>query len=450
MRLKQIFASIILAVLALGFVAAPPAQAADRIRIVYGHLAMTQDDQGFLAFDGAAWDFGAEAWKEYCATIANAGASSVRIFPEPPWGGHKYGRRSQFCPFVLDPATNKWDLSRFNDWYFPILRQIVEIANSYNLEVWIPWFDSCEVQRERDGSPKPWGQWSPWIQNIQGVSHFYDAKADPYARAWVKRLVKEMAGRKVFWPWGNELGSNRYPEWARRVIFPLVRELGIPYDRMTYGAVMGEAPYLGEGKFGDASTPQDTARKFFGEDFPPESNKFKILREVHACGRPAADAFTTYGLHPAQAAYWWGGKPVGKFVLSDDGVHEWPNPKDGGRPDSARWKAMATWALQYSNLGGLEHCPEGGDLEYQAGVVAAIGAAYHAKFGTWPVNYGKWHYEPPPPPPDPEPEPEPDPEPPPPPPPDPQPQPEVHKAAWWIAPVVAVLAAIAYLIGRKK
>jgi hypothetical protein len=230
------------------------------------------------------------------------------------------------------------------------------------------------------------------------------------------------------------------------VLFPLIRELKIPFDRMTYGAVMGEAPYLGDGKFGDKFTYQDEARKFFGEDFPPESNKFLLTREVHKCGTTATDAFTPWGLHPAQAAFWWGNKPVGPWLISDDGTKEnWPSG-DGGRPDAAKWEKLARWAFGYKNCAGVEHCPEGGGLEYQVSVIEAISEAYKLAFGAWPDNYGKWHYEPPAPPPDPEPEPEPEPQPEPQPEPIPVPPHPWFKDNWgWVALVAIIATALLIL-----
>ncbi len=84
-------------------------------------------------------------------------------------------------------------------------------------------------------------------------------------------------------------------------------------------------------------------------------------------------------------------------------IFEWPqslaivsrNPIDGGRPDAARWKAMAAWAFPLRNLRGVEHLDEGGPIEYQITVMEEIAAAYHDTFGAWPQNRGKWVYVPP-------------------------------------------------------
>jgi len=386
-RLRQVFAALILVALIAGI---PAAQAAAKPKIVYGHLfPLELEPGGFLLREGGTWSLDVERLKEYAARTANAGADAWRVFPYGVWGPRPDGRASQFSPWQLDPETDKWDLSKPADYYWPIVRQVVEILNAYGMEAWFCWFDMCQLH---DGV---WTPYSPWLYNVQGISGFYGTKADPYTQAFVRRAVREIEGLDVLWPWGNELGGKDYPGWARRVIFPLVRELGIPYDRMTYGAVMDDAPYLGKGAWGEKSTLQDTARKYFGEDFPPEKNKTLVIREVHKCGTLAVDKYCPFGNNPEQAAYWWGGKPVGPFVLSDDGTKENLPSDDGGRPDAERWAAMIARYSKYSNLYAVEHCPEGGDLEYQVGVLESMSAAVFKASGSWPANYGKWTYVPP-------------------------------------------------------
>lgn len=345
----------------------------DRVKIIYGHLAMTDYSFGFvsLASDKKTWSLDETAWKTHCSGIAKAGANAVRILPYAVWEPRPYGRTSQFCPWALDKATNRWDLMKWNPYYFPIMTRIIKIANDCGLEVLFPWFDHCQQQ------PGTWTKYTPWRNNINGVTSFYDTKADKLCYYWIRMVLRKFEGLNVLYPWGNELAENKKAlDWVRRVIFPAIKAFKIPYDRMTYGFTMDQAEYLGKGKFADKSTYQDQARKFFGEYFPPEQNKLKLIREVHKCGTLALDSFCPYGHRPAQAAFWWGDKPaVGKWILSDDGVHECNNPKDGGRPDAARWKAMATWAKGLKNPPILEHLPEGGDLAYQINVIKAMRAA---------------------------------------------------------------------------
>lgn len=396
--------------------------------LVYGPLTFTDYGYGFMSSDGGAFTFDLKAWGQYCAAIANAGANAIRVLPYGVWGERAEGRKSQFSPYVLE--GEKWNLGKWNPEYFTIMRKALEIANKYRLTVWFCWFDNCQLQKGT------WTPMSPWMHNTQGITSFYEKGADKYCAAWVKKVIAEFGDLDIFWPWGNELNGDKTPAWARRVLFPLIKSLKIPYDRMTYGAVMDDAPYLGEGKFKDKATGQDIARKYFGEDFPPESNKFRLLREVHKCGTVKFDACTPFGKRPEQAAFWWGNKAVGDFVLSDDGVKEnWPS-EDGGRPDADRWGDMMARYLKYKNA-HFEHLPEGGSLDYQVSVLRAMSEAYKAKHGKYPSNYGNVAYEPPPaePVPDPEPTPEPTPE-------------EPNKVNWAVvgAIVGGILAIIALVL----
>ncbi len=358
----------------------------DRVNIIYGHMACTDFSFGFLSFDGKTWTLDEEAAKEHFCKIANSGANAVRILPYAVWEARPYGRKSQFCPWVLDSATNTWNLSKFNSYYFPIMRRLFEIINSYNMTVWFPWFDQCQMYA-------PGSSYSPWKHNTQGVSSFLDAAADPYTKSWIKKVVAEFAGLDVLWPWGNEVENPQYVPMAKRVIFPLIKSLKLDFNRMTYGAMMQECPYLGNGEYGDKLDNQGLLKAAIGDEFGDPA-KLDMYREVHAVGRPLdpPDKDRPFGTQFAQAMYFWGKNPIRK-VLSDDGVHECVNPIDGGRPTPAIWKAMATAALTYPvALGGrdklisFEHLPEGGDLDYQVSVIKAISEAYKARFGAWPEN----------------------------------------------------------------
>lgn len=399
----------------------------DKRWLVYGPLTFTDYGYGFMSSKDGVFTFDYEAWGKYCAAIANAGANAIRVLPYGVWGERAEDRKSQFSPYVLE--GEKWNLDKWNPEYFKIMRKALEIAVKYRLTVWFCWFDNCQLQ------PGTWTIYSPWKHNTQGIASFYDKTADKYCAAWVKKVVAEFGDLDIFWPWGNELNGDKTPEWARRVLFPLIKSLKIPYDKMTYGAVMDDAVYLGEGKFKDKSTGQDIVRKFFGEDFPPESNKFKLLREVHKCGTVKYDACTPFGKRPEQAAFWWGNKPVGDFVLSDDGTKEnWPS-SDGGRPDADRWGEMMSRYLRFKNA-HFEHLPEGGDLEHQIDVFKSMSEAYKAKHSKYPDNYGKVVYEPS----EPEPTPEPTPDP------VPAPQP-VNKTNWaLIGAIIGGILAILALV----
>ncbi len=358
----------------------------DRRWIIWGELCMGDTTVGYVRHNNTTnkWTLDAAAWKATCKAISEAGANAVRILPYGVWDARPNKRRSQFCPYQLDLVTNLWNFGKWNIDYFPIMRKAFEIANAAGLTVWFPWFDNCQLVTGY------WTKYSPWKNNLHGFTSFYDKRADGYCKNWIRKCIQKFGHLDMFWPWGNELANGKNAiDWVGRVIFPMIEELHIPYDRMTYGFTMDEAAYLGDGKFADKFTAQDTARKEFGVTFPPEANKFKVIREVHKCGTLPLDDDCPYGHRPAQAAFWWGNKPVGPFILSDDGVHEWPTSTDGGRPDAAHLKSMAAWAFKYKNCIGIEHIPEGGSVAYQANVFRAISESYRGRHGKWPINYKK-------------------------------------------------------------
>jgi hypothetical protein len=383
-------------------------------------LCCTDSSFDFVKFDGSNWSPDEEAWKEHVAAMANAGADAVRILPYAIWDAKPYGRKGQFCPWVLDEAADAWDLGRFNGHYYPIMRRIFEIANSYNLEVWAPWFDNCQLI---GGSSK----YSPWRHNVNGVITFYEEAADPFVIALIKKNLAEFSGLKMFWPWGNELNNVAVVDWAQRVIFKLLPSLGIPFNKMTYGATMSKAPYNGDGTFGQHFSKQDLIRAKFELVFGKDA-KMAVVREVHGCGSSAFDKFSPFGLELLQAAWWWANKKVGDWLPSDDGVHD-RDGKYGGRPGPETWYEMALWLMKnVKNLAGVEHCPETWSLALEVAVLEAISRAHKKAYGEWPKNYGKHHYEPPSPP-----VPPPPPEPPPPPPPPPPDEKGFWEKIWeWI------------------
>jgi len=269
--------------------------------------------------------------------------------------------------------------------YFPIMRKMFEIANAEKLTVWFPWFDECQQQKGK------WNTYSPWMNNVQGIPNFYDKKADRLCYYWIRMLLRKFDGLDMFYPWGNEFRETMYAaEWARRVLFPAVREFRVPLNKLTYGFTMDQRPYLGKGQFYDKpDTKQDVVRKWVGIDFPPEKNKTLIIREVHKCGTLPLDEYCEFGHRPAQAENWWKNPATGPYIWSTDGVKEWKNPLDGGRPPAATIKDMCDKAFTHANCVGIEYCPEGGTLSYQAGAVRAISTAYRARHGKWPSNYKK-------------------------------------------------------------
>jgi hypothetical protein len=361
---------VLLAFLTIGLGIAAPAP-----KLTYGWLCWS-DDAAMLSRDAGTWTLHVEPVREYLCAIANAGADEVRVLPYGVWGSRPDGLLSQFSPYAI--RDGRFDLATFNPDYFRIMRRIIEAANEYGLRVRFALFDNCQLA----GNYK-----NPWETNVQRIASFYGPDADRYSRAWIERVVLEFSGLDVSYALGNETTDPEFVGMARRVLIPIVRELGLKPERLYFGATMTRVPVVGDAYDLDApSTVQDLVRSefagAFGDDFA-----HKITREVHGCG-----AFLGIGTFADQAANWWAGKPVGPFELSDDG--EWAGAslcdrEDAGhvRPSAEQWTATIKATL-CKNV-SYEHLPKGGNLACQ---VQTLRAMYRAIYGRWPVE--KYAYTP--------------------------------------------------------
>ncbi|MHB8053668.1 MAG: hypothetical protein ACYDH3_00225 [Candidatus Aminicenantales bacterium] len=364
--LRKLSALVLLALLTLGM-----AGAATAPRIAYGWLCWS-DDATMLSRDSAsgAWTIHIEPVRQYLCAIANAGADEVRVLPYGVWGPRPDGILSQFSPYVVNGG--KFNLAEFNDYYFPIMRRFIEAANEYGLRVRFVWFDNCQLA----GNYK-----NPWETNGQGITSFYGKPADKYSRPWIRRVVQEFTGLDVSYALGNETTDPEFVGMADRVLIPAVRELGLNPSRLYFGATMSRVAWQGTGYDIHAPpTVQDLVRSHFAGEFG-DSFGHKIAREVHGCG---------VGIDPGslahQALWWWAGKPVGPFELSDDG--EWAGAskcdrEDAGhvRPSAEQWTATIKASL-CKNI-NYEHLPKGGDLACQ---VAVLRAMYRAIYDRWPTE----------------------------------------------------------------
>jgi hypothetical protein len=365
----------------------------DKIGIGFGRLAPMDE---FGSFDGTKFTLDEARLDKEDHAAANAGANFDHVFPYGVWGKHPGGKKdSQFQPYVLDTSRDKWDLSAFNSYYFPIMRRIFEIANGVNMSVIFDWFDNCQFH----GDTK---KWSPWISNVQGVETFYDTDADRYTRAWILRCLDAFAGLDVIWAFGNELDNQAFPEMAERIIIPIIKSKKLDFNRMTYGATT---------RIVSGDSVQDLIRQAIGDQFGPVAEK-NVIMEDH--GWPFTDSLPVWGDRPWRKLY------------SDDGCYTGKSKCDtysgqGARPSATEWGKMALDILKAypaavsgrERLISFEHLPAGGrsdNLDCQVETIKAISGAYRSRFGAWPSNYGKHPYVPPSPGPGPTP-PEPPPEP---------------------------------------
>jgi len=364
-------------------------------QIIYGPICMLQDPR-FVKYDSALdkWYLDENAVNiEFCA-VANAGATGIRLLPWGVWAGHPYGVKSQFQPYVLNADCTAFNLGAFNDWYFPIVKRVIEIANTYGLKVWWAWGDNCQFSGA-------YRKWSPWSNNTQGIGSFYETAAYSYFSKWIQKCRTEFAGLNVAWAWGNEVNNPGMRALAEACIFPILNQFD-PKE-MTYGASMKDAPYLGPGEYSGNAGMLDTLKGMVGTVFG-DKVKLAIWKEVHGVG---GKGYPKVPNRLDQALSWWA-RSVNNGIriwLSDDGTKDGDSECDvafdGARPSAERWAEIVKIALKYENDFTFEHLPQD---ESPAGLpcqVKTLKAIYKAVYGKDPVE--KYHYDPPVPPEPPEP-----------------------------------------------
>jgi len=341
------------------------------------------------SFDGKNFKLNEVGLATEARAIANAGANFVRVFPWGVWGTHKYGKKSQFQPYVLNTAKDKWDLSAFNAYYFPIMRKVIEIFNAVNMSVVCDLFENCQFHGLI-------AQWSPWAVNVQGVQRFWEPAADKYSKAWILRCLTEFKNYDWLVSWGNETIRAAIPDFTKRVIVPVIKLKKLDFKRMFYGPDMGAYKYLGNHAYArddNNRTVQDLVQGIFGDTFGLAA-KMAVVRPVHGCGGPCVpkDVKRPYGQNLDQAIYT--NKPVVRLLVSDDSVYNGDSKCDFDiqkryRPSAVTWGKMATYTLGLHPNVSFEHIPHGPVLGCHVATIKAISMAYRAKFGVWPKNYGK-------------------------------------------------------------
>ena len=355
---------------------------------------------------------------------ANAGANVVRVLPLSCW--EVKSREAMFQPFAWDTVQGAWDVSRYNDYYFPIVKEFVEVARTVGMKVLFELFDNCGLW--------PSIRWlNPWTWNANGIENFY-VEADPIYK-WVNKVIGEL-GNSVLYGMGNELtdavglirtnglltGTKMFSK-----ILPILKISGI--TPFSYGA--------------DLDIPTESthssvmkAMAMDVEQIWDENAKVQLFRPCHQACSATSDRVIT-------PVAWW---RYHSILFSDDGAFP--------RPTASEWAVAMKYVLdrqsidvaQFGQAGKarlmFEHCPESDDWEAEAGMINSmtdIAGLYWATFenkGRFPNDWVD---------PQPEPEPEPDPEP------QPEPEPGFNLWGWiknrlpWIV-LLIVLVIIAILV----
>jgi hypothetical protein len=379
--------------------------------ICFSDLCLLGDPR-FFTFDGQDWALDEVALNQWDCALANAGATMKRLMPWSVWLPHPHGMKSQFSPYVLQ--GDKFDLGKFNDYYFKITRRIIEIAKKYGITTTWCLADNCQFH----GKDK---KWSPWVANINGINSIYDPPARIYFKKFIERCKYEFGPLRVLWSWGNEMDNILFVDLARDTIYPMLKSQALNAINCTYGATMRSAAYDNGTYTPDFHTAQEQLKKDVGATFGDDI-KLAIWREVHGVGGNGYPSQPN-ALH--QALTWWARiRNNGiRIWLSDDGVWDGDSPcdvtiyegKEQRRPSAERWAQIIAIAKGFANDFVFEHLPKGGGENCQVNTIKAM---YKALNGHDPTT--RYYYDPEPP------------EPPEPVPPLPPPEPEPpKKVSWW-------------------
>jgi hypothetical protein len=342
---------------------------------------------------------------EYC-NAGNSGASFQRVMPWTVWGPHPEGMKSQFSPYILE--GDKFNLGKFNDYYFPIVRRVVMIAKSYGIKTYFDLTDNCQF------IPKTaeYRKWSPWVTNVQGITSVYDGSVGKdangnrvlkgsylYFDMFIEKCIAELGGEVAGFFWGNETNNGLFRPLANAVIFPWYQKGKLTFKTSAYGATMDACDKWGINPVTNKyeylcpeNSVQDLLKKDVGAVFG-EKAKLSIWKEVHSIGEVEPDVNPPHPLH--QALFWWGNHPI-RIFLSDDGVFRGDSKCDiepeteHTRPSAERWGRVINHCLGYRNDFYWEHLPKGGYIECQGRTLQEM---YKALNGKYPVK--KYHYEPP-------------------------------------------------------
>ena len=348
-----------------------------------------------------------EDWRDWLKAISNAGANAFRIMPYAFWkyesGDPDLPMQKRFQPYYFDPVKRKWDLARFNDYYFPILRTMLEDAKAARMVCWFSLFDNCQNHNKFP---------TPWKNNLQGIKRFYQDWE--YTKFWIDKVLQEFKCLPVVYELGNEISADGVSmevakEWGIRVIHYLL-ENGIAPENICLGATFPDIKY----------TPEDTKKPFkakyrnlsaelkksyvFRPDnkYGGEHAKKAVFRPAHRCLDQKTEddkKFPKTGIMLRGVLHWFGGKPKGSdpsLVYSDDGTRYGGPSCDQDlqnnkiRPGIEKWNNGLDLIFSYNPRRGkvaIEHLPsKKATLDCQVEILNFISERYKKKYGKFPRN----------------------------------------------------------------
>ena len=382
----------------------------DRIPICAGFICITGDPR-IVEFYGTKWILHEETYRELMTRCSGAGVRLVRKMLWSPFG--KTGSvKNMFSPYAL--SGEHFDLEKWNDWYWPIMRKMQAIDKSVNITNRYDIADNCDFAVGGN-----WYKYVPWKNNIQGIKTLYQKEAWPYYEKLARKAV-EMFGKGQYYSTGNEMENPGVIPIFEKVIVKLIKEGVFTPERFAYGPTMVEAnyvnpPVLEDGKLTHYPSPvkEGTLGQFKARagDLLGETIKRLIYRDVHSVGSPPTDAIRKFGPREHQMIACWGKYPIRawastdgkKLALTDPRASKCDKDFDGARLSHTVWYSMAKDLIgAYKDAKGgmqrcliLEHCPQTMDPECLALTFLAISKAVKEMTGTLPENLGRWPYTPP-------------------------------------------------------
>jgi hypothetical protein len=344
MKLSKVFA---------GKVFQPDPSHIEIVSSYFGAISRIYDSKYDISVIDENMNLEVEKWKEMCRRVANNGASAIRMMPYwPPEKEEDVG----YMPYVY--RDGKFDLKMFNEKYFSILAEMVEIANSYNMRVYFSMYEAC-------GMRKDFRQYNPWYNNHQIIQDFRHTGPtfDKCRASWEQKIYTLLEGRNVGYEICNEPGYG--PEALFRVYEGMLKS-GIPDTDIVMGVRWDHQLYR-------------VFKNLIVEKYGVEKwakKKHLIFSTIHhISGETFLEVLNLQEGHTRR--YW----------LSADGLH----PK----PTAAWWEKMlleffkivptAPFKNRYA-FETMHKIPSEDDFDSALGISRAV----YQYTGKWPVNYGKF------------------------------------------------------------
>ncbi len=225
-----------------------------------GKPYLTYDGEPLFAFgpaDEARTLAGAADLERWATWQKSHGMNLIRAYPTSiPMVA--WGTPCEQQPFHRSEDEELWDVDRFNDAYFTMLRnnlaRLEELDIIVHLQLWQIVFFKAGATRWEANYINPQNNINDWTNEFSRGRQYIDAPADSRAREhqreWVTRILDAVKGRKnimidVINELGNEMGTL---EWAVEVV-RWIREWEVENDWHFLVGVDSEHHYTPE-RFG--------------------------------------------------------------------------------------------------------------------------------------------------------------------------------------------------------